>query len=104
MITDKQHVLDHFAGDYTPFYAKYFQELKRSGKEYQALCPFHADKSPSLSINPESGLFHCHACSAGGDIFNFYSKRHNLDGDFPAIVQGICSDFGISTTFEPERS
>jgi len=45
--------------------------LRKRGKEYVGLCPFHADKNPSLSVNEEKGLFHCFACGAGGTAVDF---------------------------------
>jgi 5S rRNA maturation endonuclease (ribonuclease M5) len=92
----KQAILNYFNGDFLSFYEKYLTEIKRSGKEFKALCPFHPDKNPSLNINPETGLFKCHPCGAGGDIFKFYALKHNINGNFPAVMTGIAADFGIS--------
>jgi DNA primase len=74
----KQTILNHFNGDFIPFFSLYLEGLKRAGNEYKARCPFHEEKTPSLSINPDKGLFHCFECSADGDIFNFYSKLKNI--------------------------
>jgi hypothetical protein len=49
----------------------YGVEIRPGGKEQIALCPFHPDKNPSLSVNEDKGLFHCFGCGAGGDVFNF---------------------------------
>jgi hypothetical protein len=49
------------------------------GKELQALCPFHDDKKPSLSLNIKSGLWNCHACGATGSVFDLYSRLKNVD-------------------------
>src|SRR5262245_53912352 len=48
--------------------------LRRSGKEWTGLCPFHADKHPSFSVNEEKGLFYCFACGASGDVFTFIAE------------------------------
>jgi DNA primase catalytic core len=48
-----------------------YVQLRRTGKEFFGLCPFHADKNPSLSVNEEKGLFHCFACGASGDVIRF---------------------------------
>ena len=52
--------------------------LKRSGKNYVGLCPFHDDKNPSLHLSQDKGLFHCFSCGEGGDIFGFLMKYNNL--------------------------
>lgn len=52
-------------------------ELRKAGKEYTGLCPFHADKNPSFSVNEDKGLFYCHGCGASGDVFDFVQK---IDG------------------------
>jgi CHC2 zinc finger len=52
-------------------------ELRKAGKEFLGGCPFHADKSPSFSVNQEKGLFHCFACGESGDVFDFIMR---LDG------------------------
>jgi len=52
--------------------------LKRSGRTYTGLCPFHDDKNPSMQVNDEKGLYHCFSCGAGGDIFSFLVNYRNL--------------------------
>lgn len=52
--------------------------LKRSGKGYVCLCPFHSEKSPSCSVNTTGGYFHCFGCGAGGDVITFVMKAENL--------------------------
>ncbi len=54
--------------------------LKRTGRHYKGLCPFHAEKTPSFIVFPETGTWHCFgACSTGGDVFTFIMRRENLD-------------------------
>ena len=56
------------------------KKLKQlNNSEYLALCPFHDDHNPSLSINEEKGIFHCFACNEKGDIFNFVEKIENIN-------------------------
>ncbi|HEX3035767.1 MAG TPA: DNA primase, partial [Thermodesulfobacteriota bacterium] len=52
--------------------------LKKSGKSYVGLCPFHDEKTPSFNVNEEKGVFHCFGCGAGGDIFGFMMRYNNL--------------------------
>jgi len=51
-------------------------QLKRKGKEYVGLCPFHDDHNPSFSVNPSAGLWHCFACDIGGDVHLFLVRGH----------------------------
>ena len=48
--------------------------LRRHGREYQGLCPFHAERTPSFSVNAEKGFWYCHGCHEGGDAVSFVSK------------------------------
>ncbi|MGN1299709.1 MAG: DNA primase [Candidatus Scatovivens sp.] len=52
--------------------------LKRSGRNYFGICPFHSEKSPSFSVSPERQYFHCFGCHVGGDVFSFISKIENV--------------------------
>lgn len=53
--------------------------LKRAGRNFKALCPFHAEKTPSFIVFPDSGNWHCFGCGQGGDIFSFVARKENLD-------------------------
>ncbi|MGD2206640.1 MAG: DNA primase, partial [Anaerolineae bacterium] len=54
--------------------------LKKSGRNYKGLCPFHSEKTPSFVVFPETGTWHCFgACGTGGDIFTFIMKQESLD-------------------------
>jgi len=53
-------------------------QLKRQGAQYMARCPFHADRTPSLSVSPAKQLWHCFGCGAGGDVFAFLQKFEGL--------------------------
>ncbi|MEW6399621.1 MAG: DNA primase [Bacillota bacterium] len=55
-----------------------YLDLKKAGKNYAGLCPFHPDRRPSLSVSPERQMFYCFACGAGGDVFAFVMKREGL--------------------------
>jgi DNA primase len=54
--------------------------LKKAGRNYKGLCPFHAEKTPSFVVFPDTGTWHCFgACGTGGDVFTFIAKQENLD-------------------------
>ena len=53
--------------------------LKRSGRNYFGLCPFHNEKSPSFSVSPDKQIFHCFGCGVGGNVFHFISKIENIN-------------------------
>ena len=52
--------------------------LKRSGRNFFGLCPFHKEKSPSFAVSPDKQIFHCFGCGAGGNVIHFISKIENL--------------------------
>jgi DNA primase len=52
--------------------------LKKAGKNYRALCPFHHEKTPSFMVNEEKQIFHCFGCGVGGDVFTFLMRYENL--------------------------
>ncbi len=53
--------------------------LKRSGRNFFGLCPFHKEKTPSFSVSPDKQIFHCFGCGAGGNVIHFISKVENID-------------------------
>lgn len=63
--------------------------LKKSGRNYSACCPFHAEKTPSFNVNPERQTFKCFGCGVGGDIFTFVMKRENIG--FSEAVQACAA-------------
>jgi DNA primase len=67
--------------------------LRRAGRQYQGLCPLHKEKTPSFSVDPVRGLFHCFGCGAGGDAI----KLHMLatGDDFPAAIEALALRHGI---------
>lgn len=52
--------------------------LRRSGRNYMGLCPFHDEKTPSFSVNPEKQIFHCFGCGKGGSVFTFLMEHENV--------------------------
>ena len=53
--------------------------LKKAGRKYRGLCPFHPEKTPSFYIDDEKGLFYCFGCQAGGDAFKFVMLKENVE-------------------------
>ena len=68
--------------------------LKRSGRNYFGLCPFHKEKSPSFSVSPDKQIFHCFGCGAGGNVFHFISKIENVN--FVESMQLLADRAGIT--------
>jgi DNA primase len=67
--------------------------LKRVGRNHVGLCPFHAEKTPSFTVNDERGIFHCFGCGAGGNVFTFLMKMENAA--FPEVVERLARRYGI---------
>lgn len=77
-------------------------QLKKSGRRYSAVCPFHADKDPSLSVNPEKGFWHCFGCGVGGNLFSFIMKIENMT--FSDALHFLAGKAGIEIKLSEERS
>lgn len=67
--------------------------LKRSGRNFFGLCPFHKEKSPSFSVSPDKQIFHCFGCGVGGNVIHFISKIENLD--FRETLEFLAERSGI---------
>jgi DNA primase len=76
----------------------YYIPVKRAGRSYKALCPFHPDRNPSLMISEEKGLWHCFGCGAGGDVFSFVMKMENVD--FVEAAKLVAERIGIPFKWE----
>jgi DNA primase len=72
--------------------------LKRVGRRFVGLCPFHSEKSPSFSINPELGVFHCFGCQQSGDAITFIREIEHLD--FPEAVERLAARAGITLRYD----
>lgn len=73
--------------------------LKRSGRNYLGLCPFHGEKTPSFNVNPEKKIFRCFGCGEGGDVFAFVMKFHRLG--FRESLKLLAERYGVMLT-EPD--
>ena len=67
--------------------------LKRSGRNFFGLCPFHKEKSPSFSVSPDKQIFHCFGCGLGGDVFRFVSQIENIP--FREAVEMLAERVGV---------
>ena len=67
--------------------------LKKSGRNFFGLCPFHSEKSPSFSVNADKQIFHCFGCSAGGNALSFVMKYHGIS--FPEAVRMLARKYNI---------
>jgi len=68
-------------------------KLKKRGRKFEGLCPFHEEKTPSFSIDPEKGLYYCFGCHQGGDSIDFVMKLDRLS--FPEAVERLAHRFGV---------
>ncbi len=73
-------------------------ELKRAGTRFSGRCPFHNEKTPSFSVNPQGQFYHCFGCGEHGDVFSFVMKFHHMD--FPEALKMLAQKFGVEL---PER-
>lgn len=67
--------------------------LKRAGRNYMGLCPFHKEKSGSFCVSPDKQIFHCFGCGVGGNVFHFISKIENLN--FKESVEMLANRAGV---------
>ena len=72
--------------------------LRKVGRRYSGLCPFHTEKSPSFTVNPELGLYHCFGCGVGGDAISFVREIEHLD--FVGAVERLAGKAGISLRYD----
>ena len=67
--------------------------LKKAGKNYRGLCPFHSEKTPSFMVNEEKQIFHCFGCGTGGDVFTFLMKVGQFS--FPQTVEELARRYAV---------
>jgi DNA primase len=74
--------------------------LKRRGRTYFGICPFHAEHTASFAVSRTAGLFHCFGCGAGGDVIRFVERTQRVS--FPEAVRRLARRAGLS--IDDERS
>ena len=76
--------------------------LKRSGRNFLGLCPFHKEKTPSFSVSPDKQIFHCFGCGIGGDVFKFICQIENIG--YREAIETLAEKSGIMLpTIENEK-
>lgn len=68
--------------------------LKRSGRNFLGLCPFHKEKTPSFSVSPDKQIFHCFGCGVGGDVISFICKIENVN--YKEAIEILAEKAGIT--------
>jgi DNA primase len=78
-----------------------YVQLRKRGKNYIGLCPFHQEKTPSFTVSDEKQIFHCFGCHAGGNIFKFLMEYKSIS--FVEAVQEVAESVGITINVEEEK-
>jgi DNA primase len=74
--------------------------LKKAGRNFKALCPFHKEKTPSFHVHPQRQIFHCFGCHKGGDVFTFVQEIEHLT--FPEAVRRLAERAGIPLAWDQD--
>ncbi len=77
-------------------------KVKRSGRSTMAVCPFHSEKTPSLSIDGARGLYHCFGCGKSGDVYRWVQETQGLD--FAGAVEFLARRAGVTLKIDPEAA
>ena len=77
-----------------------YLNLKKTGENFKALCPFHSEKTPSFVISPSKQIFHCFGCGAGGDVFSFLMRYENIS--FQDALKLLAERTGIELKFRKD--
>lgn len=72
---------------------KDYVQLKKAGRNFRGLCPFHQEKTPSFMVSPDKGIAYCFGCHQGGDIFKFYMAVEKVD--FPEALNDLADRVGV---------
>jgi DNA primase len=79
-----------------------YVRLKKTGKDFSGLCPFHQEKTPSFTVSPIKQIFYCFGCGKGGDVYNFVMGMEKCE--FPEAVKVVAEKCGIAIPRQKERS
>lgn len=78
--------------------ASEYMQVRKAGRQYKALCPFHQEKTPSFMLDPAKGFYFCHGCSEGGDVITLVQKLENLS--FVETVERLARRAGVELHYE----
>lgn len=76
-------------------------QLRKRGKNFIGLCPFHSEKTPSFTVSEEKQIFHCFGCHTGGNVFKFLTEFHKIS--FVEAVQELAEQQGITIEFDKQE-
>jgi DNA primase len=76
-------------------------QLRKVGRAWVGLCPFHSEKSPSFNVNAEQKLYYCYGCQAGGNLYRFVQETQHLD--FASAVEWVAAKYGITLRYDDEK-
>ena len=79
-----------------------YVQLKKAGRNFKGLCPFHQEKTPSFIVFPDSGNFKCFGCGKGGDVFTFYKEVERVD--FREALEELARRAGVELKSAPKPS
>jgi DNA primase len=77
-------------------------QVKKSGRSYMAVCPFHQEKTPSMSVDRGRGLYHCFGCGKGGDVFDFVQETRGVQ--FGEALDMLATKAGITLVHDPAEA
>lgn len=87
--------LVQFVGEFLP--------LKKAGRNFKGLCPFHAEKTPSFIVSPERQIWHCFGCGEGGDAYGFLMKTERIE--FGEALRILAKRVGVTLkSYQPTKS
>ena len=76
--------------------------LKRAGRNYKGLCPFHGEKTPSFMVNPELQIFKCFGCGEGGDAYSFLQRIEGME--FGEALRNLADRVGVKlVSYRPSQ-
>src|SRR5918996_5159192 len=73
-------------------------QLRKQGARWMGRCPFHEERTPSFSVNPQDKLFYCFGCGKGGDLISFVRETEQLD--FASAVEWLAERFRVTLEYE----